>query len=266
MKSVYVANLLTVLLAAVQAGPETRIIGGVKADMGEWPWQLALYVGGRFNCGGSIVAATWGLTAAHCVGSLPSIYQIVAGTNTNNINCTASNCIVRRLTNATRHPNFTAVAPLGYPNDVAYMAWETPIKEGASGNITVRYARRATTDHQVGRNCYISGWGRQYDQGPAAVDLMEARVDVITKEECKKVWRNMVSDSQVCIRDSKNFSTGPCDGDSGGPLVCEVSPKNWELVGASSWGVARCNTSYPAVYTRISSFNSWLDSQARPKQ
>lgn len=45
----------------------SRIVGGVAARRGDWPWQVAIYDRSSFACGGSIIADTWVLTAAHCV-------------------------------------------------------------------------------------------------------------------------------------------------------------------------------------------------------
>ncbi|HMQ58801.1 MAG TPA: trypsin-like serine protease, partial [Rhizobiaceae bacterium] len=50
-----------------------RVIGGVDAEPGAWPWQVALMIAGRpvnpdaHFCGGSLVLPNWVLTAAHCV-------------------------------------------------------------------------------------------------------------------------------------------------------------------------------------------------------
>jgi secreted trypsin-like serine protease len=44
----------------------TRIVGGVPAHEGDWPWQVFV-VNGEGVCGGSIIAKRWILTAAHCV-------------------------------------------------------------------------------------------------------------------------------------------------------------------------------------------------------
>jgi secreted trypsin-like serine protease len=43
-----------------------RIVGGVEAVPGAWPWQVYIEAGG-FACGGSLIDARWVLTAAHCV-------------------------------------------------------------------------------------------------------------------------------------------------------------------------------------------------------
>jgi secreted trypsin-like serine protease len=51
------------------------IIGGSEAKKNEFPWQVSLRVGiplgdGRMGgalCGGSLISATWVVTAAHCL-------------------------------------------------------------------------------------------------------------------------------------------------------------------------------------------------------
>ncbi|XP_041432269.1 serine protease 27 [Xenopus laevis] len=47
---------------------KTRIVGGVNAVHGEWPWQVNLRrPGGDFICGGVLISSKWVVTAAHCV-------------------------------------------------------------------------------------------------------------------------------------------------------------------------------------------------------
>ena len=68
---VKIVCLCVALVASTNATPDPQIVDSAKADKGEWPWQLALYSGSSFSCGASIVASTWAVSAAHCVGGAP---------------------------------------------------------------------------------------------------------------------------------------------------------------------------------------------------
>jgi secreted trypsin-like serine protease len=183
-----------------------------------------------------------------------AFYQIVAGTN--NRLCPNDECEQRGVTAATRHSEFQNSGIRGFPNDISVIEFDAPINQVAG---SIQYATLATTTDQVGRTCYISGWGRISDGGLLPVQLQEAVIDLLTTAECADMWApTPVTDSQVCIYDRATQARGACNGDSGGPLVCQLPGGGWELVGATSWGRTGCSTDFASVYTRISFYNSWI--------
>ena len=40
-----------------------KIVGGIEALNGDWPWQIIMFYNGEFHCAGSLINSLWIVTA-----------------------------------------------------------------------------------------------------------------------------------------------------------------------------------------------------------
>jgi secreted trypsin-like serine protease len=245
-----------------------EIVGGQEATPGEWPWQVALVVKGSTNlfngqfCGGSLVAAQWVVTAAHCVydnyGQIDNNIDIVAG--------------VHDLTNPQAgYQQINALQIIPHPNynantsdfDIALIKLKTPVTLGGSGATRTGIVPLvpATVGSLSGVVSTITGWGTLTDGGSSSPVLMEVSVPIILNSVCNdsQHYAGEITSNMLCA----GYESGgkdSCAGDSGGPLVVQ-NGSDWQLAGVVSWGYGCAVAHYPGVYTRVSQFTTWINTQ-----
>ncbi|KAK2559532.1 Chymotrypsinogen B [Acropora cervicornis] len=215
--------------------PMARVIGGADANPGNWPWQIALLLGGVFTCGGSLIAPDWIVTAAHCVASSRFHLKVFLNSEILIINRRYSRRwklsreikITGFFISSYRpprteetvqgkeiilHPEFSN--PFFPNNDIALIRLVRPVKLGP----------------RVGTVCL-----------PAQdVGLLE------------------ITDKMICAGVEGEPLSG-CHGDSGGPYVCQSPSGNWFLQGAVSWGSPTCAASERySVFARVAQFRNWI--------
>ena len=99
---------------------------------------------------------------------------------------------------------------------------QTPIKlyfrsKMATANL-LRVITECICTHRLctGTRCVITGWGRTRQGGTTSPVLREARVPIISEEDCKRNYRpELITSNMICA----GFSGGgidACQGDSGG--------------------------------------------------
>ncbi|XP_041851355.1 transmembrane protease serine 5 isoform X2 [Melanotaenia boesemani] len=234
-----------------------RIIGGVEATLGRWPWQVSLYYSNRHTCGGSIITTQWIVTAAHCVHNyrLPQVssWVVYAG------------IVTRSSAKMAQHTGY-AVEKIIYnknynhrthDSDIALMKLQTPLNFSDA----IRPICLPQYDYDIpgGTQCWISGWGYTQPDGVHSPDtLKEAPVPIISTKKCNStcMYNGEITSQMLCAGYIEG-KVDACQGDSGGPLVCQ-DENVWRLVGVVSWGTGCAEPNHPGVYTKVAKFLGWI--------
>jgi len=236
------------------------VVGGTDASPGEFPWQLSQQrLGGSWShsCGASLIGASRGLSAAHCVdGANASILRVIAGLHqrSNTANTQTSN-----IASYTMHENYNQGTPT-FANDIAILNLATPIT--TASNIVFASLASGSTDF-AGATCVISGWGRTSASNTLPDTLQKASIGVLTTARCNAMIAGIGTawEGHVCLYDEAE-QIGSCNGDSGGPLNCQEGATT-VVAGVTSWGISSlgvCRQNYPSVYTRVSYYAAWIGS------
>ncbi|ETE65151.1 Transmembrane protease serine 12, partial [Ophiophagus hannah] len=210
---------------------ETRIVGGLDAQLGGWPWQVSLelyHFGKGFVhvCGGSLINHNSVLTAAHCIKewTVPSFWRAVVGLH----HITRHHVHTRRsrIRAIIMHPGFNKIT---YENDIVLFK----LMESIQFNQYIQPI--CIPDVPVALNdempCFITGWGQTTEKERARDVLQEAQVNIIPISTCNR----------------HDWYAGM--GDSGGPLVCYIPElTRYYLVGISSFGYGCGRPRLPGVY------------------
>ncbi|XP_054684515.1 transmembrane protease serine 2 [Grus americana] len=249
-----------VSLRCIECGTSTksvnimsRIVGGSGAVPGQWPWQVSLHVQGTHVCGGSIITRQWIVTAAHCVEgrfSDPYSWRVYAGILNQNEMLLRNGYRVQQIIS---HPDYDADSK---DNDVALMKLETPL----SFTDTVRPVCLPNPGmmFQPNQQCWISGWGAEYQGGTTSNNLNYVMVPLIEHSRCNSIYiyNGMILPTMICAG-YLGGGIDSCQGDSGGPLVTNKSSV-WWLVGDTSWGTGCASPNRPGVYGNMTVFTDWI--------
>ncbi|MGM1065282.1 S1 family peptidase [Saccharothrix sp. Mg75] len=247
------ALLVTVLMAL--AGTATaddrvvdgRVVGGERVSIEENPWVVYLTDSSGFQfCGGTLVAPTKVVTAAHCTaGRTTRNTRVVVGREDKNGD---EGVVVRLAERPWVHPDY-ATADQG--DDIAVLTLRDAVEQEplplAGPGDSALYAE--------GSRARVFGWGRTSEQGPVSRYLLAATVPVMSDEDCSAAYFQYDPAEMTCA----GFPEGgvdTCQGDSGGPMVA-----GGKLIGVTSWGEGCAREGKPGIYTRVSTYRAVLEEQ-----
>uniref|UniRef100_G1PQI0 Transmembrane serine protease 9 n=1 Tax=Myotis lucifugus TaxID=59463 RepID=G1PQI0_MYOLU len=228
----------------------TRIVGGSAAGLGEWPWQVSLWLRRReHRCGAVLVAERWLLSAAHCFDVYGDPKQWVAFLGTPFLSGAEGQ--LERVARIYKHP-FYNLYTLDY--DVALLELAGPVHRS-------RLVRPICLPEPAprppnGARCVITGWGSVREGGSMARQLQKAAVRLLSEQACRRYYPVQISSRMLCA----GFPQGgdSCSGDAGGPLACREPSGQWVLTGVTSWGYGCGRPHFPGVYTRVAAVRGWI--------
>jgi len=220
-----------------------KIVGGNPATQGDRTYQA--YLGG---CGGTVIADTWILTAAHCVGNgYPSSVRVGVHDKSTNQGETIS------VSQIIAHPSYS-----GNSYDVALLKLASPV------NSSYVRAKLPTADvlqavAQPGDMLTVSGWGALSEGGSGPDVLHEVDVPVVSTSTCNSsaAYGGQIDDTMICAGYSQGGKDS-CQGDSGGPIVAAYQGEIYSI-GTVSWGQGCARPNKYGVYARTSHFIDWIN-------
>jgi trypsin len=228
----------------------SRIYGGVETASGRYPYIAILSRSispgvGMPICAGSLISSKVILTAAHCIGLVDTIWLGVE-----NINMLQEGIYeMYSISNPIVSPNFNSS---NVENDFALLFLDKP---SSFKPITFN---TDFTQPKVGSEVYAIGWGKT-ESGHESPVPREANLVVLSDMECASMYTPYanISGSMMCATGGSQRDA--CQGDSGGPLIIKGQNATADiLVGMVSWGFDCADSSFPGVYSRISTAAMWL--------
>uniref|UniRef100_A0A1B0D7L6 Uncharacterized protein n=1 Tax=Phlebotomus papatasi TaxID=29031 RepID=A0A1B0D7L6_PHLPP len=214
----------------------SRIVNGNEAFPHQFPYQTALVV--RLEnestiCGGSLISASYVLTAAHCT-DLSVFVTVYLGVH-NLSDYTEGTRVVQTVfrSDIVVHELYNTS---GYQNDISVIKMPMPV----TFNDAIRPDGGRTTD---------ASWD--------GTDVLHyVKLSVISNTACRALYPTL-QESNICTRGENR--SGTCQGDSGGPLVIMEDDGIYTQIGIVSFGSGiGCSFNWPNVFVRLTSFLCWL--------
>lgn len=279
------AKLLLLTLAVLGLPVASAIYGGTDAQEGAYPWMAHIFVGEPQEgtlCGGSLIAPTILLTAAHCIpheldallgpnlvtgGETLADYRVMFG----QVDVRGEHGDVYEVVAAQRHPGARLLLPhaggAGHAaNDVGILELSRPAPYP-----TIRTATNEDLDlYPSGTTARVIGWGCT-ETACFPNRLQQVDVPVFSDAECAAAPNYALmyhAPTELCAGERGRDS---CGGDSGGPLF--VHDENGPVVfGVVNYGAyasveqdpaevmpAPCGSrQHPGVYAEVAAFEDFL--------
>lgn len=249
----------------------SRVVGGVDAKLGDFPWMALLGYKGRSGsptrwlCGGSLISTHHILTAAHCIHNHENdLYVVRLGELDLAREDEGAIPIDVLIKYKMKHEGYN---PKSFTNDIGLLVLEQRIQfTDLIKPICIPDTSELRANNFENYNPFIAGWGDTEFRGPSASHLQVLQLPVVSNEYCKNAYSSykaQVIDERVLCAGFKKGGKDACQGDSGGPLMQPIYyQQNLTTyiyqIGVVSYGKRCAEAGFPGVYSRITHFVPWL--------
>jgi trypsin len=229
-----------------------KIVGGVEAEKGEFPFMVSLQrtYGSRPFCGGSLIASNWVLTAAHCSGSsMVQNTRVKIGHHTVKDTVGVESHAIKRVI---IHPQYNG-GTIDY--DYALLELATP-----SEYTPVKLQQVEVEIPSDGEGAPVStviGFGATSEGGPQSDVMLKVDKPLVSFDQCNEAYEGEITEQMICA----GFPEGgkdSCQGDSGGPLILRDAANEPVLTGVVSWGHGCARPEKYGVYSKVSAAVQWI--------
>ncbi|VEN60176.1 unnamed protein product [Callosobruchus maculatus] len=245
-----------------------RVVGGVPAELGQFPWMVALGYRNpsvpkspKWLCGGTMITDIHVLTAAHCVYKRTDLYLARVGEldlYEQNDGAFPEDIPIAQ---AKMHENYSKVS---FTNDIAILTLARRPRNDMVWPICLPHAEPLRSQSFEKYQPFVAGWGAVNYRGPSSSILRTAEIPVLPTENCKnafKVQPNIVIDERILCAGWSTGEKDACQGDSGGPLMYGKTEDNnvrYYQIGVVSFGYRCAERDFPGAYTRVTHFIDWI--------
>ncbi|XP_072402182.1 venom protease-like [Diabrotica undecimpunctata] len=243
-----------------------RIVGGAPAKLNEFPFMAILGYRNKLNptipkwlCGGTLITEKHVLTAAHCAYNRNDLYLVRVGELILYDDMDSASPEDISISKIKMHESFS---PTEFTNDIAIITLSKKPKNPLVWPVCLPIEDRMRSSSYIGENGVVAGWGSLYFDGPRSSSLQVADMPILNENSCQRVFgQNTVIDNRIICAGWLSGGKDTCQGDSGGPLMFAVKEQKhywYYQIGIISYGFRCAEIGYPGVFTRVTNYLDWI--------